>query len=158
MSRGESTSLRHRGAATRRRSPGPESKELGGSPPGSPACFGFCLQCGVTYESLRLSELAKLATLDREGRSSAMTVIASSLVRALRDPDLGSVPHDARKLLTFVDNRQDAALQAGHFNDFVQVVQLRAALYRAVERLATTESIPWTSVPSVTKALDLELA
>ena len=26
---------------------------------------------------------------------------------------------EARKLLTFVDNRQDAALQAGHFNDFV---------------------------------------
>src|SRR5262249_10513492 len=37
----------------------------------------------------------------------------------------------ARKLLTFVDNRQDASLQSGHFNDFAQVVQLRGALYRA---------------------------
>ncbi len=33
---------------------------------------------------------------------------------------------------TFVDNRQDASLQAGHFNDFVQVTQLRGALYRAM--------------------------
>ena len=39
----------------------------------------------------------------------------------------------ARKLLAFVDNRQDAALQAGHFNDFVQVTQLRGALYRALD-------------------------
>ena len=37
-----------------------------------------------------------------------------------------------RKLLNFTDNRQDAALQAGHFNDFVQVSLLRAALYRAI--------------------------
>ena len=40
----------------------------------------------------------------------------------------------ARKLLAFVDNRQDASLQAGHFNDFVQVTQLRGALYRALEK------------------------
>ena len=40
----------------------------------------------------------------------------------------------ARKLLAFVDNRQDACLQAGHFNDFVQVTQLRGALYRALEQ------------------------
>ncbi len=33
-----------------------------------------------------------------------------------------------RKLLTFTDNRQDASLQAGHFNDFVQVGLLRTAL------------------------------
>src|SRR5690606_6521954 len=37
----------------------------------------------------------------------------------------------ARKLLSFTDNRQDASLQAGHFNDFVQTGMLRAALYRA---------------------------
>ena len=40
----------------------------------------------------------------------------------------------ARKLLAFVDNRQDASLQAGHFNDFVQVTQLRGALYRALTK------------------------
>jgi len=29
-------------------------------------------------------------------------------------------------------NRQDAALQAGHFNDFLDTVQLRAAVYKAL--------------------------
>ena len=34
--------------------------------------------------------------------------------------------------MSFTDNRQDASLQAGHTNDFVQVVQLRAALLAAL--------------------------
>jgi hypothetical protein len=37
-----------------------------------------------------------------------------------------------RKLLGFTDNRQDAALQAGHFNDFLFVSLLRAATLAAV--------------------------
>src|SRR6202022_1994522 len=36
-----------------------------------------------------------------------------------------------RKRLGFTDNRQDAALQAGHFNDFVFVTRLRAAILLA---------------------------
>ncbi len=39
-----------------------------------------------------------------------------------------------RRLRRRVDNRQDASLQAGHFNDFVQVTKLRGALYRALEK------------------------
>src|ERR671939_269060 len=35
-------------------------------------------------------------------------------------------------MLSFTDNRQDASLQAGHFNDFIEVGVLRSALYRAV--------------------------
>jgi hypothetical protein len=35
--------------------------------------------------------------------------------------------------LSFTDNRQDASLQAGHFNDFIEIALLRAALYRAVQ-------------------------
>ena len=38
----------------------------------------------------------------------------------------------ARKLLSFTDNRQDASLQAGHFNDFAETGLLRAALHQAV--------------------------
>ncbi len=97
-----------------------------------PGTFRFCLRCGVSYEQVRSSEFAKLVTLDREGRSSAMTVIASSVVRALRRQPEAALGADARKLLTFVDNRQDASLQAGHFNDFALVVQLRASLHRAM--------------------------
>ncbi len=43
------------------------------------------------------------------------------------------VDREVRKLLSFTDNRQDAALQAGHLNDFALVVQLRGALVRALE-------------------------
>ena len=69
------------------------------------------------------------------------------MVRALRGVPEDQLPISARKLLTFVDNRQDASLQAGHFNDFALVVQLRAALYRAaVEagRPVTMASTRWT--------------
>jgi hypothetical protein len=43
---------------------------------------------------------------------------------------------DAKKVLGFSDNRQDAALQAGHFNDFVQVLLTRAALLAAFAKSA----------------------
>jgi hypothetical protein len=42
------------------------------------------------------------------------------------------IPPEARKLLSFTDNRQDASLQSGHFNDFIQVGLLRGALYNAL--------------------------
>jgi hypothetical protein len=120
-----------------------------------PGPFRFCPGCGVTYEALRMNEFAKLVTLDKEGRSSAMSVVASAVVRALRAIPERDLDREARKLLTFVDNRQDASLQAGHFNDFVQVVQLRAALYRAV--LATgQDGLEPDDIPrDVTRALGL---
>ena len=62
-----------------------------------------------------------------------MSLITASIVRTLRTWE-GDLDDKARKLLAFVDNRQDASLQAGHFNDFVQVTQLRGALYRALEK------------------------
>ena len=98
-----------------------------------PGVLRFCLHCGVSYESRNTAELAKVATLDTEGRSSAMTVIAASIVKALRSNPEADLPPEARKLLTFVDNRQDASLQAGHLNDFVQVVRLRGAVYQAAQ-------------------------
>ncbi len=98
-----------------------------------PSPFLFCLRCQVSYESTRGNDYSKLATLDREGRSSAVSVISQSVVRALAKVPTDELPTEARKLLTFVDNRQDASLQAGHFNDFIQVLQLRGALYRASE-------------------------
>ncbi len=121
-----------------------------------PHTFRFCLHCGITYEA-RTSELAKLATLDREGRSSAMSIVASSIVQGLRDPAIGVV-EEARKLLTFVDNRQDAALQSGHFNDFVQVVQLRAALRKAVEDAGSDGLDPLDLGPAVTQAMGLHVS
>lgn len=94
--------------------------------------FAFCLRCRVSYEQVRGNDFSKLATLDQEGRSSAVTVLSASIVRSLRGFDHSELDPKARKLLTFVDNRQDASLQAGHFNDFVQVAQLRGALSQAL--------------------------
>ncbi|KPI05060.1 serine/threonine protein kinase [Actinobacteria bacterium OK006] len=96
-----------------------------------PSPFLFCLHCGVAYEQTRGNDFAKLATLDREGRSSATSLISASVIRSLKSVPEEALDKQARKLLTFVDNRQDASLQAGHFNDFVQITQLRGALYRA---------------------------
>ena len=98
-----------------------------------PSPFRFCLRCRTSYEQARGSDFAKLAKLSAEGRSSAMSLITASVVRTLRTWE-GDLDDKARKLLAFVDNRQDASLQAGHFNDFVQVTQLRGALYRALEK------------------------
>ena len=64
--------------------------------------FAFCLRCRVSYEQVRGNDFSKLATLDQEGRSSAMTVMASSIVRSLRAADSEEIGPDARKLLTFV--------------------------------------------------------
>ena len=97
----------------------------------APSPFSFCLRCATSYES-RGNEYARLASLTIEGRSSAMTVVSTSLVRSLKQVDDPTFDPRARKLLTFVDNRQDASLQSGHVNDFLQVTQLRSGLAKAV--------------------------
>lgn len=95
--------------------------------------FLFCLapSCGVAYTKTQRVERAKLGTLGVDNRSTATTILAvRSLIELERDRDLEP---QARKLLSFTDNRQDASLQAGHFNDFAQVALLRSALYKAAK-------------------------
>ncbi|RSN31738.1 DEAD/DEAH box helicase [Amycolatopsis sp. WAC 01416] len=123
-----------------------------------PAPFLFCLHCNVSYEQTRGKDFAKLATLDQEGRSSATSLVSTSIVRSLKEVPAEALDKKARKLLTFVDNRQDASLQAGHFNDFVQITQLRAALYRAVVE-AGEDGIRHEELASrVSDALGLEIS
>ncbi|PXY27885.1 protein kinase domain-containing protein [Prauserella muralis] len=123
-----------------------------------PAPFLFCLHCAVSYEQVRGKDFAKLATLDQEGRSSATSLVSASIVRSLKQAPVGALDKKARKLLTFVDNRQDASLQAGHFNDFVQITQLRAALYQATVE-AGEEGIRHEELASrVADALDVGVA
>src|SRR5207249_10735830 len=83
-----------------------------------PAPFRFCLHCGVAYSGRTRSDFGKLATLGSGGRGTATTILSLSVIRGLRHDD--DLSETARKLLSFTDNRQDASLQAGHFNDFVQ--------------------------------------
>jgi hypothetical protein len=117
--------------------------------------FAFCLRCGVSYEQVRGADFGKLATLDAEGRSSAVSLLSAAVVRALRGKDAADLGPAARKLLTFVDNRQDASLQAGHFNDFVQVTQLRGALYQALQQAGENGLTHEDLAANVTKALSL---
>jgi Lhr-like helicase len=86
----------------------------------------LCLRCGEYYTE-RQSDFTKLSYLSTEGRSSATTILATSVLR--RAVATGAA---CDKLLTFTDSRQDASLQAGHFNDFVQLAVLRAGLYAAL--------------------------
>jgi Lhr-like helicase len=93
--------------------------------------FRFCLRCGATHSSAA-RDRTRLASLTAEGRSSATTVLVSSALRWMHGDDSG-LDRYTRKLLGFTDNRQDAALQAGHFNDFLFVSLVRAGFYGALE-------------------------
>ena len=98
-----------------------------------PGSFRFCLCCGISHDATMRSDISKLASLSSEGRSSATTVLTLGAMRYLLE-DAAELRPEAKKLLGFTDNRQDASLQAGHFNDFIQILLLRGALLAAVEK------------------------
>ncbi|WP_342739906.1 DEAD/DEAH box helicase [Bradyrhizobium sp. B117] len=95
-----------------------------------PGKFGFCTCC-LDQPHPNMRERTKLAGLSGEGRSSATTLLVATALEWMNGRNSG-VPKEKRKLLGFTDNRQDAALQAGHFNDFLFVSLLRGAILRAV--------------------------
>ncbi|MGQ9687401.1 MAG: hypothetical protein ACUVXF_01230 [Desulfobaccales bacterium] len=91
----------------------------------------LCLRCRAAYDLREKSDFRKLATLSQVGRSTATTIITVGAIGAPCHDE--QVEPSSRKVLSFTDNRQDASLQAGHLNDFTQVVLLRGALVRALE-------------------------
>jgi len=95
-----------------------------------PGKFGFC-PCCHDQPAPSMRERTKLAGLSGEGRSSATTLLVSTALEWMNGSD-SLMPPEKRKLLGFTDNRQDAALQAGHFNDFLFVSLLRGAILRAI--------------------------
>lgn len=102
-----------------------------------PGSFRFCPVCGTAHTTSSKDAL-RLTSLSGEGRSSATTMLTLSALRYLYEQDQ-QLSADAKKVLGFSDNRQDAALQAGHFNDFLQVLLTRSALLFAVEKSPTKE-------------------
>lgn len=117
------------------------------------APFRFCPACGVHYPGRR-NDFAKLGALGAGGRATATTVLSLAAIQQLRASDLEP---GAQKLLSFTDNRQDASLQAGHFNDFVQTGRMRGALYGALAH-AGESGIPFVELPAaVMQALALGL-
>lgn len=117
-----------------------------------PGKFRFCLDCGQVHEA-KGKDINRLASLSGEGRSSATTMLTLSALRYLfAETDVGGGVPDPRKLLGFVDNRQDAALQAGHFNDFIFLLTLRSGLIGALQS-HTGELIEEDLADAVFKAL-----
>ncbi len=94
-----------------------------------PAPLIYDPTCGLIYLEPKLSEKSKLISLGNEGRSTSTTLITLQTLLALykHGKDLKE-----QKLMSFTDNRQDASLQAGHFNDFIQVVHLRSAIEKVL--------------------------
>lgn len=97
-----------------------------------PGKFRLCPAC-LDQPVVQSREINKLAGLSAEGRSSATTLLISSALRFMHAP-AARVDPLKQKLLAFTDNRQDAALQAGHFNDTLFVMLLRAAILAAVRK------------------------
>lgn len=121
--------------------------------------FRFCPECGIAYSATHVrkdsSDFGRLGGIATAGRSSATTILSLAGVAGLGKSEFIKAHPEARKLLSFTDNRQDASLQAGHFNDFVHVGILRAGLRRALAE-AGDEGIRSEDLPDrVFKALAL---
>ena len=118
--------------------------------------FHFCLnpQCGIAWTRHQRSDHGKLATLGVDSRSTATTILAVRALIELQSDE--SLRKEARKLLSFTDNRQDASLQAGHFNDFAQVALLRSALHKAASAKGATGLSHGDLSRSVFEALSLK--
>ena len=96
-----------------------------------PGKFRFCLSC-KTEQSSSTFERNRLVRVSGGGRSSSTTQLITSALEWMQDHENGLVDENSRKILGFTDNRQDAALQSGHFNDFIFVTLLRGAILRAI--------------------------
>ena len=94
-----------------------------------PAPLIYDPTCGVIYLETKSSEKTKLISLGNEGRSTSTTLLTFQTLLALYK---NGKPKKEQKLMSFTDNRQDASLQAGHFNDFIQVVHLRSAIEKVL--------------------------
>ena len=94
-----------------------------------PAPLIYDPTCGLIYLETKSSEKTKLISLGNEGRSTSTTLLTLQTLLALYK---NGKAIKEQKLMSFTDNRQDASLQAGHFNDFIQVVHLRSAIEKVL--------------------------
>lgn len=97
---------------------------------------------GVFYDR-KTSENTKLSKLGIEGRSTSTTILSLSTIKSLgRDNQI----KEQQKLLSFSDNRQDAALQAGQFNDFYKNIRIRSAIFSALKN-APNQQLDYSELP-----------
>ncbi len=84
---------------------------------------------GILYNSQE-RDYNKFTSIGIEGRSTATNILILELLNELRK---NGIKIEEQKVLSFIDNRQDASLQAGHFNDFINKLKIRTALYQALK-------------------------
>jgi len=109
---------------------------------------------GSFYDT-KTNEGTKLTQLGSEGRSTSTTITTFSILTRMAQHEFHIKD---QKLLSFTDNRQDAALQSGHFNDYMSVIRLRAAIYQAVKQ-SKSNSLDYRTLGSaVMNALNLPFA
>ena len=118
-----------------------------------PGKFRFCLRCNVSHGA-QGRDTSRLSSLSGEGRSTATTVLTMAVLRYFFEMDR-ELPKEAKKILGFTDNRQDASLQAGHFNDFVHILILRASLIKALMQNDNRLDVE-NLAPALFKALDFD--
>ncbi len=80
------------------------------------APFLFCPTCQTSYDRRR-SEIGKLIPYGMVGRSTATDILIARTLDVL--------PKDQRKVIGFVDNRQDTEFQAAHFRDLARKLVYR---------------------------------
>jgi superfamily II DNA/RNA helicase len=96
-----------------------------------PSKFYFCIRCYASVTGNNRNEGVPLLHLEQEARSTATTILTQTVLRELLASDL---ENSAKKVLSFTDNRQDASLQSGHFNDFSDVSFTRSSLTKALQQ------------------------
>lgn len=122
--------------------------------------FRFCVNCQHVF-STHGNDRHRLLGLSGEGRSSATTILSLQMLRQMYDHVWFQIQNNINsqdtnadelfnqcKLLGFTDNRQDAALQAGHFNDFVNLLILRAGILQVLRK--HEDPIPLTTLVAET--------
>lgn len=85
--------------------------------------------CGVVYDP-RTRENTKLMKVGNVGKSTATTITTFSILKAQYEQKVNVAD---QKVMSFTDNRQDASLQTGHFNDFLMIGRLRSSIYKAIK-------------------------
>ena len=86
--------------------------------------FYMCPYCGTDYTDIK-KEMSKFYSPLYTGRSTPVDVLAISA--------LGCFDQQKQKMLLFSDNRQDAAFQSAHINDFYQKLMVRHALFKIIQ-------------------------
>ncbi|MCH7411117.1 DEAD/DEAH box helicase [Belliella sp. DSM 111904] len=108
--------------------------------------------CGVIYDP-RTKENTKLMKVGNVGRSTTTTIATFSILKAQFEQ---KTPFEDQKVMSFTDNRQDASLQTGHFNDFLMIGKLRSSIYRALKNAQNNSLTLDTISDEVFKTLGLK--